>query len=333
MNETIVAEKVDAPEIVQEAPAPQLPAVQEQRPRLPRAPKASVYSAKIAAAVLAVTREMDIVEKAGENKFQHYYYPRWEDVNLTLAPLLAKHGLIIMQNEVNRSLLEKSDKGSVLSIIYHFTIINEDGESWPPVEWTAISRLTDQKGVTDDKAASKCHTQAEKFYCMKQFKIRTKDFESGDASHTLPKKDARDIYSKMQAEIDGAESIVELESWGQENVKRKRTLPPDWQDILTERYNERFVELQNQARKEFDQETGEVIDESVSGDAEEAAPASHPSSPSNPEAGAAMSLEDMAREAAQRGEEVFQSFYRSRTGPEKATLRAMKPELEAMYPK
>lgn len=284
MNETVVKEHIEA--IIEEAPAAQLPAiqpaVQRRMPRV-RRDKAPAYSAKIAVAVLAITREMEAVEKAGQHEFHKYFYPRWEDINNELAPRLAEHDLIIVQNEISRDLLEKGDKGSVLAIVYHFTFVNVEGEAWPPIEWTGICRLTDQKGMTDDKAALKCQTSAEKSFCMKQFKIRTKDLDKDDASPTLPKKDARDVYTKLQAEIDGAESIVQLESWGRENVKRKRTLPPDWQDILTERYNERFVELQNQARKEFDDDTGEIQESASTRNAD---PAPAPSAPTVPLAGA-----------------------------------------------
>lgn len=48
--------------------------------------------------------------------------------------------------------------------------------------------------------------------------------------------------------------------------------------------------------------------------------------------GTALSIEDMAREAASRGRSVFDGFYRSRTGPERATLRGIKAELEALMP-
>lgn len=48
--------------------------------------------------------------------------------------------------------------------------------------------------------------------------------------------------------------------------------------------------------------------------------------------GAAISFEDMAREAASRGRDVFNAFYKNRTRDEQATLREMKAELEALMP-
>jgi len=48
-------------------------------------------------------------------------------------------------------------------------------------------------------------------------------------------------------------------------------------------------------------------------------------------AGEKLSLEDMAREAASRGDEVFQAFYKSRTAPEKAVLRGMGEEIRELF--
>lgn len=63
-----------------------------------------------------------------------------------------------------------------------------------------------------------------------------------------------------------------------------------------------------------------------------AAPA--PSALTHPEAeGATMSVEDMGREAAQRGRNMFDTFYASQNAAGKAKLRAIKAELEGLMPK
>ncbi len=77
-------------------------------------------------------------------------------------------------------------------------------------------------------------------------------------------------------------------------------------------------------------ETGEVIDESVSGDAE---PAPVPPPQQSPAGAGTLSdeqLETMAREAAARGRGVFDTFYKGRPRDEQAKLRAMKAELKAL---
>jgi ERF superfamily len=257
MAETATVEHIYTA-IAPEAPTAQLPAVRQDRaPRTAKPKTVTNYPGRIAVAILKITNAIGQIQKEGRNEFQRYKYTRWEDINERLSPLLGQHGLVIVQSEQSRNLLEENDKGSVLAIIYHFLLVNENGDVWGPIEWTAIARLRDQKGVTDDKAASKCHTQAEKQFCIKQFKIRTDDYDAADSHQTLPKKDARDIYSKLQAEIDAIQSVVELGVWGKENSERISVLPNDWQQILRERFAEKRGDLENQMRG-VAEETGEV---------------------------------------------------------------------------
>lgn len=60
---------------------------------------------------------------------------------------------------------------------------------------------------------------------------------------TLPKKDARDIYTKLQKEIDGPHDYASLQAWGQAAKERIETLPVDWADILRLKFMERLVEV------------------------------------------------------------------------------------------
>lgn len=66
---------------------------------------------------------------------------------------------------------------------------------------------------------------------------------------TLAKKDARDIYTKLQAEIDQAKTLGALTEWGQTNAARIKTLPDDWQHTLRLRYEENLLALKNAAAK------------------------------------------------------------------------------------
>jgi hypothetical protein len=58
-----------------------------------------------------------------------------------ISPLLADNGLIMVQTEKSRHLIEQTDKGLTLSIVYAFSFINEEGECSPEIEWTALARL------------------------------------------------------------------------------------------------------------------------------------------------------------------------------------------------
>ena len=252
---------VPAPKLALQAPPADQPpavAVAELKRTEPIA-TAKVYPASIAKAILAVTRAVGHVAKNGENEFQRYAYVKWDDIAEKLSPLLADHGLILVQTEKSRHLIEQTDKGSTLSIVYGFCFTNEDGEVWPEVEWTALARLRDQKGITDDKAAAKCHTQAEKYFCIKQFKIRTGDAIDSDADGAdhqanqrreagprILKKDTLAAYHTLQREMDtAATSIDSLNRWGRAAAPRVRTLPADWQTTMSALYQGKLSALKS----------------------------------------------------------------------------------------
>jgi phage recombination protein Bet len=60
---------------------------------------------------------------------------------------------------------------------------------------------------------------------------------------TLPKKDARESFTKLQAEINAIEDANELHQWGIDARERIGVQPTDWQDILRLKFQERLVEL------------------------------------------------------------------------------------------
>lgn len=156
----------------------------------PTAPK--LYPPKIAKTLMTITREFGTIAKGtkkgdpngGWNDFHSYGYQKWDDVLDRESTLFQQHGVILQQSEVARSLLDK-----LISITYEFTIINEDGDVWPdkPV-FTAIGRLQDNKGIFDDKAANKCHTQAHKYFLLHFFKIKTKETAEEDSDGEVPDK-------------------------------------------------------------------------------------------------------------------------------------------------
>lgn len=142
-----------------------------------------LYPPKIAKALLAVSRKLTPVEKLGFNDFHKYRYHKWEDVAEQLYPLIIEHGLIIEQQETQHEGLTTD----MIAISYEFTIINEDGEVWPDrLPITAVCKVRDGKGVLDDKAASKCHTQAAKYAYVSLFKIRIQDAADADANPKAP---------------------------------------------------------------------------------------------------------------------------------------------------
>lgn len=160
-----------------------MPPTKPQVIEVPR-PEVKLYPPKIAKAILAITRKIDPVAKAGKNTFHKYTYAKWEDILDVLSPLIAENGLIIQQSEVSHG----GFSGDLIEITYEFTIINEDGDVWPDrPSITSICKIRDQKGVLDDKASSKCFTQAQKYMMVGLFKIRTADISEADHDADRPR--------------------------------------------------------------------------------------------------------------------------------------------------
>jgi hypothetical protein len=68
----------------------------------------------------------------------------------------------------------------------------------------------------------------------------------GEVKHvTLPKKDAKEIYTKMQAEVRECQSRDQLKAWMDANKDRIKVLPEDWQDILRLQCEEMLADLRN----------------------------------------------------------------------------------------
>jgi hypothetical protein len=175
-------------------PMPALVAPKPPIEVIPPEPKA--YPPSMAKAILKIMREIGAIQKSGWNDFHMYHYQKWEDILDRLSVLLADNGLIIIPSEVSRSLVENDQQKNdqLVAITYDFTIVNEEGECWPErPRITAFGRVRDSKNICDDKAAAKCHTQAEKYFLIHFFKIRTGDVPDSDADGNGTKEQPKQI--------------------------------------------------------------------------------------------------------------------------------------------
>lgn len=207
---------------VQQEPAPQLPVVASAAPvvvppAIPVAPppvSPPQYPISVGKAIIAVQKAIGVIAKGGTNTFQKYNYVKSQDIIEQLSPILAENDLILVQSEVERSMIERNAQGSVLGVVYEFTAVHAStGESWPPIRWTSLARMMSEKGVLDDKAAAKAHTQAEKYFVIKLFKIRTDDIVDSDADnqgHPPPRArpDAMERPTQRATASDGAPSAA-----------------------------------------------------------------------------------------------------------------------------
>jgi hypothetical protein len=143
-----------------------------ERPPLPQTPIAN-----IAAAICAVMSDLEAVPKAGTNTFHRYKYAQMQDLLQILTPLMGKHGIAILQDEVSRAWVSQR----YVSVTYQFTIMHKSGEVWPQQpRFTGLSMAQTEKGNFDDKCINKAATAASKYFLMRTFNVPTEDVDDAD---------------------------------------------------------------------------------------------------------------------------------------------------------
>lgn len=135
--------------------------------------------ANLAGALANVMAEIEPITKQGFNEHFRYRFTRMEDLLAEVTPRMAKHGLVIMQSEVGREIVD-----NMLYATFSFTLLHKSGEVWlERPRMTGMARIKDNKGGVDDKAMNKCHTAARKYFLLALFQIPTGDVEDGDDTH------------------------------------------------------------------------------------------------------------------------------------------------------
>ena len=71
------------------------------------------------------------------------------------------------------------------------------------------------------------------------------EFEADEKPATLPKKDAKEIYTKLQAEMRQEMTRDGLKAWMAASLDRIKILPEDWQDTLRLQCEEALADLRN----------------------------------------------------------------------------------------
>lgn len=69
------------------------------------------------------------------------------------------------------------------------------------------------------------------------------EFEADEKPATLAKKDAKEVYAKLQAEMRQCQTREALKEWGAGNKDRIALLPEDWQDTLRLQFEEQMADL------------------------------------------------------------------------------------------
>jgi hypothetical protein len=156
---------------------------------------------QLATAIAAVMGEIGVVAKEGTNDFHNYKYVKMEDLLQRATPLLAKHGVVVFQSELERTML---DDGKVMAVKYGFMVVHKSGEMWPErLFQTGSSACRHKNGGFDDKSLNKCHTAARKYFLLALLQIPTgdeqDDADAGEVPEKLTKPEQPKTYRRKEA--------------------------------------------------------------------------------------------------------------------------------------
>lgn len=243
----------------------------------------AVYQA-IAAVMEDVGREG--IAKGRRNEMQKYNFRGIDDVYNALAPILARHHLIIVPRVLTRDKTEQASKnGGVL----FYVVVHVEFDIICSVDGSRITAATYGEAMDSaDKATNKAMSAAYKYMAMQTFCIPTEGDNDADAHHhevrpnaarsaspqssqqatgaasretaapvqTMSKGAARGDYGVMVEEMRRVTSSHELKQWGKMNAERVKLQPKDWQAEIRKSYQELMEGLQyaEQASAEAEEE-------------------------------------------------------------------------------
>lgn len=147
------------------------------------------------------------ISKAQENKFDKYKFRGIDDVYNALAPLLSKHGLLILPRVLERHSEERSSgQGKALfyiTVAAEFDFVAAEDGSKHTVR--AYGEAMDR----GDKGTNKAMTAAYKYACFEAFCIPTEGSDDADSeSHQV---EAAPDTSEAQAALRECESLSGLQ--------------------------------------------------------------------------------------------------------------------------
>jgi len=151
----------------------------------------------IAGAISSIMAQVGHIKKSGYNAFHRYHYVTMGDLLEAITPLMGQAGLAIVQDEIEI----KNIEGNRVAVLYEFSIFHKSGEMWPKrPRHTGMAIARDSKGNWDDKAVSKAHTNARKYFLMALFQVPAGDFDDVDESDANQRQERRSVPGPKEQE-------------------------------------------------------------------------------------------------------------------------------------
>lgn len=172
--------------------------------------------AQLIRALHSVMKEVEYVQKSGENDFHKYTYATEADVLAAIRPAMIKHGLVLIPSVQQVANIDAHGNTTV-SISY--TLAHISGAVWPqPIIAAGCGGDKNRNGV-GDKGLYKAITGANKYLLFKLFQIETGDEPEDpqgdrDRAEKMTDRGARAFYLEGgKIAISKAETTEELKKW------------------------------------------------------------------------------------------------------------------------
>lgn len=201
------------------------------------------FPKNLAGALLKIQGELSGVVKDSTNPHFKNRYASLETVIDTIKPVMQKHGVVFMQTPGAYT----DGVATITTTLIHA----QSGESHSATIGLPVAKQ-------DPQGVGSAITYACRYSLMAILGLPPVDDDAQSAStpssakpsvvkmQTLPKKDAREIYEKLQSSMRDAGSREHLKAWGDANKDRIKVLPEDWQDILRLQFEELMADLRQQ---------------------------------------------------------------------------------------
>lgn len=197
----------------------------------------------LAAALVAVRKEVRRLEKTQENKHNKYKYAPIDDVKDFIRPLLSKHNIDFGVSESGEWALSEmpSRNGTTTTAIIGFAIALEHVDSGN----IRLEKITVTLPYVGAQTAGIARSYAVKEWGKATLLLSTGEDVDADADvagkekfgttkeldpYQQPKAKARGIYDALAADIRTHTDMDQLENWwsSQTIAEKFRALPPDW---------------------------------------------------------------------------------------------------------
>lgn len=194
---------------------------------------------KVFAAFIAAQGDLGTAAKDTENPFFKSKYADLSSVWLAAQAGLKANGLAVVQNITTTE----------FGVECRTRVLHSSGQ------WLECGPLTVPLSKPDAQGVGSAITYARRYGLSATLGIVADEDDDGNVAakqgpkqvSQMGKKDAREPYKVIVAEIKELQSSIDLEAWGNANRARLKAMPSDWQQDLRNIYVEHKTELEQRA--------------------------------------------------------------------------------------